>query len=87
MRRLLSYAGDIVYLMELGLIALTAWLLRILVVNRLPATVKIGATVLDSRWITLPVSFVLIVTIAWFLHRRLHIWLSKQEWWVTQEDG
>jgi len=86
MRRLLSYAGDIVYLMELGLIALTAWLLRILVVNRLPATVKIGATVLDSRWITLPVSFALIIAVAWFLHKRLHIWLSRQEWWAIERN-
>lgn len=87
MHKLRPHLETILYLVELSLIALTGWLLRIVVVNKLPPTIKVGATVLDSRWITLPVSFALIFAVAWFLHKRLHSWLSTQEWWATGENG
>lgn len=90
MNSLRPYLGCTVFLLELSLIVLMGWLYRMLVVNvllnRLPSTIVVEATELDSRWIVLPVAIVLIIPVVLFLHKRLHRWLSEQGWWTTENN-
>ncbi|MFZ2488335.1 MAG: hypothetical protein WAZ19_09450 [Anaerolineae bacterium] len=86
MRKLKPYLEDIVYLIELSLIVMTGKLLRVVVVGSLPSVIKVKNTVIDSRWVALPILFVLLVIIAWLLHRRLHAWLLTKDWWIRKED-
>jgi len=87
MRNLSRYLDGLLYIAELGVVAIGGWLLRPLIVDNLPFTIKLGQVMLEGKWIVLPILLALVVAIVWWFHKSVRARLAKQSWWTTGDDA